>query len=93
MPPLEAMACGVPVMVSNTSSLPEVVGDCGISVDPLSIEDIARGLIKMTDDKFVREQSIKGIERAKVFSWEKSAQLLKGLTEELYEKNQDITAQ
>lgn len=93
MPPLEAMACGVPVMVSNTSSLPEVVGECGISVDPLSVEDIARGLIKMTDDEFVREQSIKGIERAKAFSWEKSALLLKKLTEELYEKNQDITDQ
>lgn len=93
MPPLEAMACGVPVMVSNTSSLPEVVGDCGISVDPLSVEDIARGLIKLTDDEFVGEQSIKGIERANAFSWEKSALLLKKLTEELYEKNQDITAQ
>lgn len=83
MPPLEAMACGVPVIVSNTSSLPEVVGDCGISVDPYDTDDIAGALIKMTDREFAEAQRIKGIERAKTFSWERSAGLLKGLIEEL----------
>ena len=83
MPPLEAMSCGVPVIVSKTSSLPEVVGDCGISVDPYNVQEIADALIRMTDKKFCEEQRKAGIERAKTFSWEKSAALLKGLLEEL----------
>lgn len=83
MPPLEAMSCGVPVIVSKTSSLPEVVGDCGISVDPYNVQEIADALIRMTDKKFCEEQRKAGIERAKAFSWEKSAELLKGLLEEL----------
>lgn len=83
MPPLEAMSCGVPVIVSNTSSLPEVTGDCGISVDPYDTDDIAGALIKMTDRDFSEAQRIKGIERAKSFSWKKSAGLLKKLAEEL----------
>ena len=83
MPPLEAMSCGVPVIVSNNSSLPEVVGECGISVDPYDTDDIAAALIKMTDREFSDVQRIKGIERAKAFSWKKSAELLKALLEEL----------
>ncbi|MGN1089600.1 MAG: glycosyltransferase family 4 protein [Huintestinicola sp.] len=83
MPPLEAMSCGVPVIVSDTSSLPEVVGDCGISVDPYDTDAIADALIRMTDKEFTEAQRIKGIERAKDFSWKKSAGLLKSLTEEL----------
>lgn len=83
MPPLEAMSCGVPVIISNTSSLPEVVGECGISVDPYNIQQISDALIKMTDRKFNEEQRNAGIERAKAFSWEKSAELLKSLLEDL----------
>lgn len=76
MPPLEAMACGTPVIVSNTTSLPEVVGECGISVDPYNVSEISDALIKMTDAEFNKEQRIAGIERAKAFSWKKSAELL-----------------
>lgn len=76
MPPLEAMACGTPVIVSNTASLPEVVGGCGISVDPYNVSEISDALIKMTDATFNNEQRIAGIERAKTFSWKKSAELL-----------------
>ena len=83
MPPLEAMACGVPVIVSDTSSLPEVVGDCGISVDPYNVTELSDALIRMTDRDFNEKQRAAGIERAKTFSWEKSAELLKGLLEEL----------
>ncbi len=83
MPPLEAMSCGVPVIVSNTSSLPEVTGECGISVDPYSVEAISDALIRMTDDGFNAAQSSAGIERAKAFSWEKSAEILKSLLKEL----------
>ena len=83
MPPLEAMACGVPVIVSDTSSLPEVVGDCGISVDPYNVTELSDALIRMTDRDFNEKQRAAGIERAKTFSWEKSAELLKALLEEL----------
>lgn len=76
MPALEAMSCGVPVIVSNTSSLPEVTGECGISVDPLSISEIRDALIRMTDDDFCAAQSKKGLERSRAFSWEKSAAAL-----------------
>ncbi len=88
MPPLEAMCCGVPVIVSNTSSLPEVTGDCGISVDPYSTDEIAEALIKMTDREFNEAQRIKSVERAKIFSWEKSAELLKSLAEELIKEQE-----
>lgn len=83
MPPLEAMSCGVPVIVSNTSSLPEVVGGCGISTDPYSVEEISNALIRVLDREFIEEEKIAGIERAKAFSWEKSAELLKNLLKEL----------
>lgn len=74
MPPLEAMSCGVPVIVSDTSSLPEVTaGECGIAVDPLSVSEISDALIRMTDDEFCAEQGKRGLERSKAFSWEKSA--------------------
>lgn len=83
MPPLEAMSCGVPVIVSNTSSLPEVVGDCGISVDPYSVSEISRALMDITDEKLNEDMRKAGIERAKCFSWKKSAELLKELLKEL----------
>lgn len=70
LPPLEAMACGTPVVVSNTASLPEVIGDVGIYVDPYSIEDIASGIYKVITDKELQSNlSSKGIERAKKFTW------------------------
>lgn len=76
MPPLEAMACGTPVITSNTSSLPEVVGDAALLVDPLSVESIALGIKKAVADKELRaEMSAKGLIQCKKFSWEKSAEL------------------
>ncbi|HEX9504197.1 MAG TPA: glycosyltransferase family 1 protein [Patescibacteria group bacterium] len=74
IPPLEAMASGVPVVVSNLSSLPEVVGDAGVLVDPNSIDSIADGLLKVIADNNLRLQMIaKGLERAKQFTWENTA--------------------
>ena len=74
LPPLEAMACGVPVIVSNTTSLPEVVGDAGIYVDPNDTEQISVSIdLVLSDPKLHRALSEKGIERAKLFSWEKTA--------------------
>ncbi|MEJ0020990.1 MAG: glycosyltransferase family 1 protein [Candidatus Doudnabacteria bacterium] len=74
LPPLEAMASGVPVVVSNVSSLPEVVGEAGILVDPGSAESIADGLLRVLMDNDLRQQMIaKGLERAKLFTWENTA--------------------
>jgi glycosyltransferase involved in cell wall biosynthesis len=74
LPPLEAMACGVPVVVSGVSSLPEVVGDAGRLVDPNSVESIAEGLLDVLMNSNLRWQMIeKGLERAKQFTWENTA--------------------
>ena len=74
LPALEAMACGAPVITSNTSSLPEVVGDAGIKVNPLDYDEIALRLKEVLMDAALRERMrSSGITRAKEFSWEKAA--------------------
>lgn len=74
LPPLEAMACGCPVITSNTSSLPEVVGDAGIMVDPYDVDILASMMDKVLNDKNLRESMVqKGIERSSMFSWDKCA--------------------
>ena len=84
MPPLEAMACGVPVLASNAASLPEVTGDCGVIVDPYSAEAIADGMERLYSDSSLRQQlSEQGIERAKGFTWDKSAEILYNVYKEL----------
>lgn len=73
IPPLEAMSCGTAVIASNSSSLPEVVGDGGILFDPTSVNDLADLLLLMHDDESARAGLIaKGYERAKVFSWDQT---------------------
>ena len=84
MPPLEAMACGAPVLTTNAASLPEVVGDCAVICDAYSVKSIAQGLYRLYSDKDLRAQlSRKGIERAKGFTWERSAQMLHNIYREL----------
>jgi glycosyltransferase involved in cell wall biosynthesis len=74
LPPLEAMACGVPVVASNTSSLPEVVGDAGVLVDPTDTQAIAAVLVSLLSDIERRgEMSARGLARAAEFSWERAA--------------------
>lgn len=74
-PALEAMACGTPVIVSNVSSLPEVVGDAGILVSPHDPEDIAVAIWRVLSDAQLREEMrAKGLSRATCFSWERAAQ-------------------
>jgi len=76
LPILEAQAFGVPVVTSNTSSMPEVAGEGAILVDPYSVESIREGLKKLlTNDTLRQELSTKAIENAKKYSWEKTAQL------------------
>jgi len=74
LPPLEAMSCGTPVITSNTTSLPEVVGDAGLMVNPQNFElmaDMIYNLLK--DDELRNDMIIKGLKRAKMFSWDESA--------------------
>lgn len=74
LPPLEAMAAGVPVVTSNVSSLPEVVGDAGMAVDPYDVDALAAAIQQvLTDDGLRAELRAKGLERAKTFTWGRSA--------------------
>jgi glycosyltransferase involved in cell wall biosynthesis len=74
LPPLEAMACGTPVITSNVSSLPEVVGYAAITVDPYNINGLAEEINKVLGNEVLQKAMIKkGIERAKEFTWEKTA--------------------
>jgi len=76
LPPLEAMACGTPVVASNNSSIPEVVGDAGLLVDPYDVEAIAAALGQvLTDDGLRAELAARGLRRAARFSWAKTAEL------------------
>jgi len=74
LPPLEAMACGCPVITSNTSSIPEVVGDAGVMVDPHDVDELAKAMYEVLTNYDLRESMVKkGLERARKFSWEKCA--------------------
>lgn len=73
IPPLEAMSCGTVTVASNTSSIPEVVGDAGILFDPKAVGDLADILLFLLDNPAERDRLItKSIERAKAFSWDKT---------------------
>ena len=74
LPPLEAMACGTPAVVSNTSALPEVVGDAALLVDPTDVDGMAVAIWRLLSDEALRKQMIeKGLRRARRFSWKKAA--------------------
>ncbi len=74
MPPLEAMACGCPVVTSNTSSLPEVAGNAAMLVDPYNVEEMAGAMDLVLTNRYVaHDLKEKGLERAGKFSWKESA--------------------
>lgn len=76
LPPLEAMSCGVPVIVSNSTSLPEVVGGAAVLIDPTSEADLCSAMDYILSDAKVSEKLIiNGLERASKFSWQKTAKL------------------
>ncbi|MBI3811892.1 MAG: glycosyltransferase family 4 protein [Nitrospirae bacterium] len=74
LPPLEAMACGTPVITSNVSSLPEVVGDAGIMVDPYDVKRLRDEIKRVLEDSSLRASlGERGVARAKQFTWENCA--------------------
>ena len=84
MPPLEAMASGVPVLASDAASLPEVTGDCAVICDAYSEESIAEGLAKLySSEELRRDLSVRGRKRAELFTWERSAEMLYDIYKEL----------
>lgn len=85
IPLLEAMACGTPVITSNTSSMPEIGGPDAILVNPESTDDICEQLLKLESDKnFYQRQVEVGLHRAKLFSWKYTAEQLLSLYEIVY---------
>jgi glycosyltransferase involved in cell wall biosynthesis len=75
LPPLEAMKCGTPVVVGNATSLPEVVGDAGLKVDPFDVSAIASGIGELISNQQLREElKVKGLDRARMFDWRTTAQ-------------------
>jgi glycosyltransferase involved in cell wall biosynthesis len=74
LPPLEAMSCGIPVITSNVCSLPEVVGDAALLVNPLDVEEMATTIRRLVMDSHLRETlREKGLRRAQEFSWDETA--------------------
>ena len=84
LPVLEAMACGCPVLVSRTASLPEITGAAGRQVDPFQVEDIFSGLKQILTDPILRQHMIRsGLDQARLFSWKATAQKVLQIFEEL----------
>ena len=77
------MACGTPAIVSRTTALPEVVGDAGLLVDPLDVEDIRSAMERMLGDAGLRRKSREaGLLRAQLFCWNRVAQKVRRVVEE-----------
>jgi glycosyltransferase involved in cell wall biosynthesis len=85
VPPVEAMACGAPVITSNTSSLPEVVGDAALLVDPHNTGEIAKAMLRVLGSPQLQEElRQKGYQRARSFTWEHSARKMLSLYSQVY---------
>lgn len=86
IPILESMACGTPVITSNTSSMPEVAGEDALLVDPESTEDITKMMLKLEEDEgFYCQQREYGLQRVKLFSWHETAKHLIDIYKETIE--------
>ena len=85
IPLLESMACGTPIVTSNTSSMPEIAGPDAILVNPESADEICEQLLKLENDKtFYQQQVEMGLQRAKLFSWKYTADQLLSLYEAVW---------
>ena len=79
LPPLEAMASGVPVIASNRASLPEVIGDAGMLLEPDDVEGLTSAMLRIVDDAaFANDLAVRGLARAKSFTWARCAALTMG---------------
>ncbi|MGD0784507.1 MAG: glycosyltransferase family 1 protein [Sedimentisphaerales bacterium] len=91
IPLIEAMASGVPVVTSNSEALPEIAGEAGLVVNSASVEEAVSACYRVISDKQLRSEMIKkGLERAKIFSWEKAARNLLSIYQEVGNNNQGI---
>jgi glycosyltransferase involved in cell wall biosynthesis len=87
IPIIEAMACGVPVITSNTSSMPEVAGNAAHLIDPNKTDDIYEGMFKiMSDENYKNELIKRGLKRSKQFSWNSMAYQVLEQYEQLYKE-------
>ena len=85
LPVVEAMACGLPVAASDRNSIPEILGDAGIVFDPSVPENMTTTIARLLEDPDLCEQlRVKGLARAKLFSWERGAQQMMEILEEVY---------
>jgi glycosyltransferase involved in cell wall biosynthesis len=92
LPPLEAMKCGAPVIVGNKTSLPEVVGDAALAVDPFDVEAIASAMKKVIESPTLRnELSIKGQTRAEAFDWRETARKTLAIYEEVAQETMGVS--
>jgi glycosyltransferase involved in cell wall biosynthesis len=92
LPPLEAMACGLPVITSNTTSLPEVVGNAALLVNPHNPEELANAMIRILHDTNLQEDlRQKGYERVKQFTWDAAARKMLSVYQRLYEGVTDFS--
>ena len=88
MPMLEAMACGAPVIASNTSSIPEVAGDAAVFVEPTDAEALANSIQSVLKDRGTQESiKSKGFARAKLFSWETAARQTMEVYQDVYKQH------
>jgi glycosyltransferase involved in cell wall biosynthesis len=91
LPPLEAMACGVPVVTSNTSSLPEVVGDAAIMVDPHDVGGFVAAIRQIVDQPALADElRARGLERARRLTWERAAAAHASLYHEVVEQQRRV---
>ncbi len=88
MPVLEGMACGAPVIASNTSSIPEVAGDAAVLVEPTDAEALATAILRVLEDRETREaMKSKGFARVKLFSWETAAKQTLEIYRDVYKQD------
>ncbi|HZO75081.1 MAG TPA: glycosyltransferase family 1 protein [Ktedonobacteraceae bacterium] len=91
IPPLEAMACGAPTITSNVSSLPEVVGDAALLVNPARVDELADAITRLLENEALHEElRQKGYQRAREFTWEASARKMLAIYQKLYDQGTDI---
>ncbi|HEY2931226.1 MAG TPA: glycosyltransferase family 1 protein [Acidobacteriota bacterium] len=84
LPPIEAMSCGLPSILSRTSSLPEVGADAALYVDPASVEEMAQAMLNLLDDIPLRETlRARGLERCRMFDWNRTASQMIDIYQEL----------